>query len=226
MPFTFNCDFNCQFVIVWQFVELKFKFTCEIYRQIVFVVVSEKILLNVRKLRKKLTNYGTLMESLWKMVLYVRKNFRFAKKKLISVWNLVGNCDTTPLSLCSSLRPQNRYQKIFLIVHSFNSLSCSFFLFFNFSRLNKNLSGHKKILPPILLLPRHRESPVSILCYGPDCVHTGAKLVWKRHFRRNNLRTDAKRSKMKLECLAASCEHKLRSFFVPLANQASQVSKQ
>ena len=59
MPFTFNCDFNCQFVIVWQFVELKFKFTCEIYRQIVFVVVSENILLNVRKLRKKLTNYGT-----------------------------------------------------------------------------------------------------------------------------------------------------------------------
>ena len=44
------------------------------------------------------------------MVLYVRKNFRFAKKKLISVRNLVGNCDTTPYryALTSSLRPQNK----------------------------------------------------------------------------------------------------------------------
>jgi hypothetical protein len=52
------------------------------------------------------------------------------------------------------------------------------------------------------------------------------EIVWKRHFCRNNLSTVSTRSEMKTERFAASCEHKRRYLFVPLANQASRVSKQ
>ena len=42
---------------------------------------------------------------------------------------------------------------------------------------------------------------------------------------RNNFGAVSKRREMKTERLAASCQHKRRYFFVPLANQASQASQ-
>jgi hypothetical protein len=37
-----------------------------------------------------------------------------------------------------------------------------------------------------------------------------SEIVWRRHFCRNNLSTLSKRSEMKTERLAGSCEHKRR----------------